>query len=134
MSKHNYTQYSNKKNETDSEVTQNNVFVEPVLETVEPEVTTNTVEVKMDTVVEPVVEPVVETETETVATVIGTVSGCSKLNVRATPDLFAEVVCIVSAGDEVIIDPAKSYNDWLCVTTATGIDGYCMRKYVNASL
>ena len=134
MSNHNYTQYS-KKNENETEVTQNNVYVAP--EVTVTEETTNTAEVKMDTAIEetaatttPEVQPEPEPESETV---IGTVYGCSKLNVRATPDLFAEVVCIVSAGDEVIIDPDKSYNDWLCVCTATGVDGYCMRKYVNAS-
>ena len=137
MSNHNNTQYS-KKNEAETEVTQNNVYVEPTVTVVEE--TTNTAEVKIDTAIEetattttPEVQPEPESETES-ETVIGTVFGCSKLNVRATPDLFAEVVCIVSAGDEVIIDPDKSYNDWLCVCTATGIDGYCMRKYVNASL
>lgn len=137
MSNHNYTQYS-KKNETETEVTQNTVYVEP--EVAVTEETANTAAVKMDvpevTVVNettPEVQSEPETETES-ETVIGTVFGCSKLNVRATPDLFAEVVCIVSAGDEVIIDPDKSYNDWLCVCTATGVDGYCMRKYVNASL
>lgn len=134
MSNHNYTQYS-KKNETETEATQNNVYTEP--EVTVTEETTNSAEVKMDTAIEETATtttPEVQPEPEVTPTVIGTVFGCSKLNVRATPDLFAEVVCIVSAGDEVIIDPDKSFNDWLCVCTATGVDGYCMRKYVNASL
>lgn len=122
MSKHNYTQYS-KKNENQ---------VAPVLEE----------EVKaVDTVVEPVVETepeivetkVVEIKPEAV-TVTGTVVNCAKLNVRAEANATAEVVCVLNAASEIEINVNKSNAEWFSVCTATGVEGFCMRKFIQADL
>lgn len=130
MSNHNYTQYSNKNHE--NKVTSANpvdtVFVtgmqvaEPVVNNVETTV--------------PNVEVVKET-VKTVSlpeTVEGVVVGCAKLNVRAEANLFSNVVCVLNAQSEIQIDVNKSNNDWFYICTATGIEGYCMRKYVEAHL
>lgn len=140
MSNHNYSQYSNKKNKKNY----NNPKVE-----VEESVTTmaapeEPVEIKM--VVEQsetapkaetiAVKPVVET-VETVAmpaTVTGTVFNCSKLNVRVKPAIDAEVVTILNINTEVKIDPSRSTNEWLKITTVDGVEGFCMRKFVTAKV
>lgn len=118
MSNHNYTQYSNKKNENYAAPA-----VEEETKTVEP-------------VVEPTVqiEPkVVETEPEAV-TVTGVVVNCVKLNVRAKADATAEVICVLNAASEIEINVDKSTAEWFSVCTATGIEGYCMRKFIQADL
>lgn len=117
--KHNYTQYSNKPKKVTTEVKMESapkpIEVKPVEETVKP----------------------VEETVKTVAlpkTVDGMVVGCAKLNVRTEPSLFSDIVCTLDAMSEIEIDVDKSDNDWFYVCTASGIEGYCMRKYVEAHL
>lgn len=117
MSKHNYSQYSNKKNrDYDAKA------VSP--------------KVKMES--SPEVKPVLVTETvSTVAlpkTVEGVVVNCAKLNVREEPNTEAEVVCVLDVTSEIEIDINASTNSWFKICTATGVEGYCMRKYVDAHL
>lgn len=79
----------------------------------------------------------VEESVETVAlpeTVSGIVINCTKLNVRAEPNMTAEVLCVLDASSEIEIDPAKSTSEWVSVCTAVGIEGYCMRKFIDARL
>ena len=113
-SKHNYSQYSKKTNEPKP--------INTAIHTVP--------EVKME------VEPVQETvDTVTLPkTVPGVVVDCAKLNIREEPSTDAEVVCVLDVMSEIKIDVAKSNNEWLKVCTATGIEGYCMRKFVDAYL
>ena len=134
MSNHNYSQYSNNKkkknyNKPKVEETVVDETVTTVAAPVEP------VEIKMESF-EPAVDVVVETvETVTLPkTVTGTVANCSKLNVRAKPATDAEVVTILNSDSEVKIDPARSTNEWLKITTAAGVEGFCMRKFVNVKL
>lgn len=122
MSRHNYSQYSNKNYENYNAIAN---------ETVEP-VVNETATATVATVVDPVVETV---ETVTLPeTVEGVVVGCTKLNVRANPDATADVVCVIDAAAEININVEKSTNDWFYVCTAAGIEGYCMRKFVTANL
>lgn len=119
MSRHNYSQYSNKKREN------------------------NPAEVKMEHSPEPVVlmgpvvvEPAVET-IKTVAlpkTVEGVVVNCAKLNVREEPNIEAEIICVLDVTSEIEIDVENSTIGWFKICTATGIEGYCMRKFVDARL
>ena len=128
MSKHNYTQYSNTKkkhsNREDAVTTVASTETQPL-------------EIKM--VVEPsetAPELVAET-VETVAlpeTVEGVVVNCAKLNVRAKPEANAEVVHVLDTMSEIVINVNKSTEEWFSVCTASGVEGYCMRKFVNASL
>lgn len=110
--KHNYTQYSNKPKKTTTEVKMESapklIEVKPVEETVK-------------TVVLP-------------KTVDGMVVGCAKLNVRTEASLFSDVVCTLDVMSEIEIDVEKSDKDWFYICTASGIEGYCMRKYVEAHL
>ena len=119
MSNHNYSQYSSKKNKKNKVESVEAVEVLPV----EP---TETAEVEM------VVETVETVELP--AAVTGVVTNCVKLNVRVKPSIDADVACVLDAKATVTIDVDKSNSEWFKVTTDTGVDGYCMKKYVNASL
>ena len=72
-----------------------------------------------------VVEPVVVKEPKT-----GVVEGCAKLNVRKEPNASAEVICIISSGAKVVIDEEESSDDFYKICTVSGVEGYCMKKFV----
>lgn len=112
LAKKNYSQYyKNSKNE------------ETVVErAAEPEFVP-----AVDVVIEPVAAPAPAPAPKTTT---GVVFGCSKLNVRVEPETTADIACIIDANSEVKIDRANSTKDWFKVTTASGVDGYCMRKFV----
>lgn len=114
--KHNYSQYSSKKHVEEKPSVAEEVY-NPIVQTPEIEMVNETVETK--TLPE---------------TVVGVVVGCAKLNVRSDASLFADVVCTLDVMSEMMIDVNKSTKDWLYVCTATGIEGYCMRKFVDAHL
>ena len=136
MSKHNYTQYSNKKHDgkTDSrnngEKQANGKPIKPA----EKPVAKPTPDNPKPTQAKPEVKLVTETvETVTLPeTVEGVVVDCAKLNVRAEPSTDAEIVCVLDVMSEIEIDVNKSSNTWFKICTATGIEGYCMRKFVDA--
>lgn len=75
----------------------------------------------------PMPEPAIE---ETVKFATGVVVDCNSLNVRAYPDRKAEVVSIIMADTEVQVNVTDSYDEWYHVFTATGLDGFCMKKYI----
>ena len=131
MSKHNYSQYSNKKNNKPK-------VDEPEMQMVEEVVTTVTSpEVKMEVVAEAYMPEVMEETVETVELpklITGTVANCMKLNVRVKPKSDADVLCVLDVKSEVEIDIDKSTKEWFYVSTAAGVDGYCMRQYINAKL
>jgi SH3-like domain-containing protein len=121
MSNHNYTKYS-KQNDQLEETAIPEVEVEEtaaVIENVEPEIQ--------------IMEETVETVTLP-ETVTGTVVNCGRLNVRVAPNATADIVCVLNVAAEVEINLAKSTDEWFSVCTATGVEGYCMRKFVDASL
>lgn len=120
---HNYTQYSNKPKVTP----ENDVMSHsgPVVET-GPIDNPGVEDIKL-------VHETVETK-PIPTTVEGVVSGCAKLNVRSDASLFADVVCTLDVMSEIMIDVTKSTKDWLYICTATGVEGYCMKKFVDARL
>lgn len=151
---HNYTQYSNKSKTTISEVKMESIpeitpevlansHKDPVGETgpigmpgvsdVETVATPEVVDTNPQVVQPKLVQETVDTK-PIPTTVEGRVSGCAKLNVRADASLFADVVCTLDVRSEIMIDVNKSTKDWLYVCTATGIEGYCMKKFVDARL
>lgn len=67
---------------------------------------------------------------ETVEDIIGVVTDCLKLNIRKEPDKDSDVVVVVNCLDELKIDPDNSTDDWYAVCTITGIEGFCMKKFV----
>ena len=124
MSKHNYTQYSAKKTNNYDAVTTTTSNVEPAYE------------IKMDNTIKSEVEFINETvDTVTLPeTVTGTVVDCSKLNIRVAPNIDADIACVLDVKSEIEIDVAKSTDEWFYICTAAGIEGYCMRKFVDARL
>lgn len=67
---------------------------------------------------------------ETVKDIIGVVTDCLKLNIRKEPDKDSDVVVVVNCLDELKIDLGNSTDDWYAVCTVTGIEGFCMKKFV----
>lgn len=87
-------------------------------------------------VVEPIeaVEPAIDTLIETVpAPKIGRVFGCTSLNVRKAPKTNATVICTINCHAEVEIDELESTDDFYKICTASGIEGYCMKKFIRES-
>jgi hypothetical protein len=126
LSKHNYSQYSNKNTN------------KPTVNTEPSRVETAPVETLGYTgdIIEPA--PVktleyIEEKTETITvpvTIFGTVTNCTRLNVRVAPNPNATVACVLNADSEIEIDSDKSTTEWYSVCTAAGIKGYCMRKFI----
>lgn len=136
LSNHNYSQYSNKKNK-DS----NTAGSKPVMPRMPAPPVKPAPEVKMEPVItEPVMPTAIDLVQETVNTVTlpktveGVVVDCVKLNIRIEPDIHADVACVLDVMSELKIDVSKSNNEWFKVSTATGVEGYCMRKFVDAHL
>lgn len=136
MSNHNYSQYSNnKKHKNPNNYNHHNNVQATKAEPVIPTPAVEPVAEAVTPVMAPVV-PMVET-VETVAlpkTVEGVVIGCAKLNVRTKPSVTSDVVCVLDAMSELEVDVEKSTNEWFHVCTATGVEGYCMRRFVEARL
>lgn len=136
MSKRNYTQYSNnngnKKKPIETSLENPEIVDQDVITEVEAPVTP--LEIKMEPA--PAVDLVAETvETKPIPkTVTGIIANCAKLNIRAAAKADAEILTVLTVGTEVKIDAKKSNRDWFKVCTAAGIEGYCMRKFVNATL
>lgn len=63
--------------------------------------------------------------------VAGIVAGCTKLNVREHPNMDGSVVCVLPAATEVKVCTAHNYEDWYEVCTASGVEGYCMKKFIS---
>lgn len=64
---------------------------------------------------------------------VGVVVGCEKLNVRKEPSINSEVVFQFPCNMEVEIFVDKSTKDWFYVCNAAGIEGFCMKKYIDSS-
>ena len=78
-------------------------------------------------------EPI--TENTKVESVTGVVVNCGNLNIRQEPSIDGEILCSVPVFTEleVCIDD-KSTDEWFHVYTASGIEGFCMRQYVDVCL
>lgn len=126
---HNYSQYSNKKrNNNDREAPMNAAKVDnkPVEKPI----------VNKPEVVQPKPQLVQETvETVTLPeTVEGFVVNCAKLNVRENASIRSSVVCVLDAMSDIRVDVNRTTDKWVYVYTATGLEGYCMREYIDAHL
>lgn len=53
-----------------------------------------------------------------------------KLNIRKEPNIESGIVCIVESGSELMIEKESSTKEWFKVCTASGFEGYCMKKFV----
>lgn len=129
MSHKNYHNYSKPFKAPDVQEQNVPTSTSPVVNTTEEE---NTPELDA-TVPEPekFVEPeIVEAAPELPKTVTGVVSGCKKLNVRNRPNITAGILVAINEGTEVEIAQPVVDGDFFKVTLASGITGYCMKKFI----
>lgn len=78
------------------------------------------------------VEPVQKTEevTKPKKPVRGVVVGCFNLNVRTGPRKDFDVICEIPSDSEVEIDESESFEDFYKICTASGVEGFCMKKFI----
>lgn len=115
MSK-NYTNYNKPKRHNPIPTDVVNADVEPVVETAVPIVDS------ADEV------DVVEAAPET--TVKEGYVNVPKLNVRKLPSPTATPVTVINKDTKVLIDPDYETVEWVKVTLESGIEGYCMKKFI----
>lgn len=61
----------------------------------------------------------------------GRVVSCKKLNIRQDPKSSSKPLCVVNAGDVLVVNNVRSKNaKWYSVTTKDGTRGYCMSDYI----
>lgn len=60
----------------------------------------------------------------------GVVVDCVKLNVRKSPADDATILAEIPVGTKVQIIDKESTKDFYHVCTATGINGFCMKKFI----
>ena len=102
---------------------------EEVKETVEQ--VEETTEEVTDEVTEPeVIVPSIENNVEN-NEVIGKISGFEKLYVRKEASKDSEPVGIVTDKDDLSIDVAHSTDDFYKVITSNGLEGYCIKQFIN---
>ncbi len=122
MSKnHNYNNYQNYSKKYEPVETFIEEPVKEVVETVEPEAVTE----------EKIVEEVVETVEAEIITPAVVSKNCSHLNVRQAPNATAKVECVIKTGTELMVDEAASTGDFYKIYLASGIEGFCMKQFVN---
>lgn len=68
---------------------------------------------------------------ETKKPVVGIVKGYVKLNIRKEPNLEADVLTEVLSGSILFINDEESTDEFYKVCTASGLEGYCMKKFVS---
>ena len=62
--------------------------------------------------------------------VVGVVTDCVRLNIRENPTSDSPVVSVIDASTELVIICEESTNDFFKICTASGIEGYCMKKFI----
>lgn len=131
MSNHNYKQYYNKNNS--NRPNNPNGGQKPVVKRepeapVTPVVEAPEIPVIVDPVI-PVVEPDI-VQPAAPAPITGKVVNCKMLNIRVAPRKFADVITVVKEGVELVIDMDRSVEDWYSVCTAAGVEGYCIKEFI----
>ena len=113
----NYTNYSanNQKNAYKEQTTDETIEEADMLESLEP-----------------VTEEPSAGDSSIATRYLGIVFGCEKLNVRKEPSINSYAVCQFPCNMEVKIIKDKSVEDWFYVCNAAGVEGYCMKKYINS--
>lgn len=83
---------------------------------------------------EPVDQPVEEAPKK--ESKVGIVANCEKLNLRRSPlkdSDGANIITELLPGVVVVIDEDESTPNFYKVTTETGLEGYCMRPFIELS-
>lgn len=60
----------------------------------------------------------------------GVVTECVRLNIRETPSADGDVVAVIDLLTEVVVDLEDSTDEFYKISTATGVKGFCMKKYI----
>lgn len=60
----------------------------------------------------------------------GVVTDCMRLYVRKEPSADGEVVTVIDCLSKVMVDIDASTDEFYKVCTASGAEGFCMRKYI----
>lgn len=60
----------------------------------------------------------------------GVVTDCMRLYVRKAPSTDGEVVTVIDCLSKVMVDIDSSTDEFYKVCTASGAEGFCMRKYI----
>ena len=87
-----------------------------------------------ETAAEPVDQPVEEAPKK--ESKVGIVANCEKLNLRRSPlkdSDGANIITELLPGVAVVIDEDESTPNFYKVTTETGLEGYCMKQYIELS-
>lgn len=128
MSK-NYTKYNNFNRNDQGAVNRNRVN-ETQRDREKPEdVAIEKPEVKDEVRNNEVVENLLVNE-PAVSEIKGVVTDCLKLNVRKNPNSASNVVCAIDCLTEVVIDEIESTEDFYKIYTVSGVEGFCMKKYI----
>ena len=83
-----------------------------------------------EVIVEPVVAETVEEVVEEPIIVTGVVI-CERLNVREESSIYSNVVCVIERGTEVYIDTEATTGQFYKVCLASGVEGFCMRQFID---
>lgn len=83
---------------------------------------------KKETKREEPTEPTEPTKNEP-KTIIGNVTA-KRLNIREKPDIGSSILCVAEANSELMIEEDAS-DEWFKVCTVLGVEGYCMKKFVD---
>lgn len=83
---------------------------------------------KKETKREEPTEPTESTKDEP-KTIIGNVTA-KRLNIREKPDIGSSILCVAEANSELMIEEDAS-DEWFKVCTVLGVEGYCMKKFVD---
>ena len=124
---HNYTNYSNKN------ITSNQEEADAIEEKVaneEQAVEEKVANESQQNISDPESDIDVAANDET-SELIGYVTDCVKLNVREAASKDSNVLCEIILNSKVIVDEENSTDDFYKVTTETGVEGYCMKQYIN---
>lgn len=61
---------------------------------------------------------------------VGIVIDCKNLNIREQPDGDADILGTIPADSKVLIDESDSTSEFYKVCAASGLEGFCMKKYI----
>ncbi|MEG1523841.1 MAG: SH3 domain-containing protein [Clostridia bacterium] len=62
---------------------------------------------------------------------IGKVVDCERLNVREQPFADAEIICEIAEATEIMIEENDSTGEFYKICTSSGIEGFCMKRYIS---
>ena len=71
-----------------------------------------------------------ETEITEPVSIKGVVTNCLQLNVREAPRPDAKVLFVIDSLSEVAIYENESTDEFYKICTASGLEGFCMKKFI----